>query len=274
MIDLPLRDEIREARKVAERAEKATWLLHRADAVLQEIAGRLQHPHAGTDTPPGEDIVEEAADGFVELRTLPDLSPSPGTDRLEALRARKTQLTMVQQTLASVAAQHNALSRAVHTLQRQQSEALKADKYEEVRAALAKHSDDRMTHHRRITTLQPIRQALLPFQMGFPRIADEIEEHLQTPESVVSLACANAKIAAMVQTLEAVVVQAGLDPEILESAVFACEPPNAPNLTAALQALRTRSEAVVARANELDEQIDEATAAYQRATDWLLQHTG
>jgi len=274
MIDLPLRDEIREARKAAERAQKATWLLHRADAAQQEVAGRLKHTHAGTEAPPGEDVVQEAASGFEELATLLELSTPPGADRTDALRARKTQLSLVQQALAPMAANHNQLTRAVHALQRQQSEALKGDEYAEARDVLAKVTDERMTHHQRMTTLQPIRQALLPFQMGFPRIAAEIEEHLQDPESPVALACAKAKVDAMVQTLRAVVVHADLDPTILESAVLACEPPSAPNLVDALQALRSRSEAVVERARQLDEQIDEATEAYQRATDWILQHTG
>lgn len=143
---LPLVDEIREARRLAEEAHLATMHLHRIDHALTSVdvmerQVRLRPTLEGRI--PGDDVLEVLVDSWPQLSDLASHAPRPGEPVPQQLVTRRAQLELARQVLRPLAAEAQARGAELHQMQHDQRHSLEDPRYAADVAELAEIGAER-----------------------------------------------------------------------------------------------------------------------------------
>ena len=126
---LPLVEEVREARRLADESQLASLQLNRISAALVAISLLTEKPSSLDSEIPGRDIVEELAEEWPALSDLEAIGPRASQDFRAQLFSRQTQLRSAEALLRSVADDLSRRSGELHELQHRQRHLLEDPRY-------------------------------------------------------------------------------------------------------------------------------------------------
>lgn len=129
---LPLVDEIREARRLAEEAHQAAMQLHRIESALTSIDVMEQQVRLRPtlEAPiPAQETVNELAERWPQLSDLASHGGRAGEPLLHQLAARRAQLELALQVLRPLAQEAHERAQRLHALQHEQRHLLEDARY-------------------------------------------------------------------------------------------------------------------------------------------------
>ncbi len=164
-MNLPLVEEIREARRLAEEATDASMQLIGIGVALQTIA-MIETQMARTADPgipvPGDDVVDGLAERWPSLGDLPAMMPPPNAPYLARLQARRSQLDGARKVLKPVAEDQSAHAQRLARLQHEQRHILGAPQYAVEMAALSEVAKAREGLARDLEPMNRLIQTVTP----------------------------------------------------------------------------------------------------------------
>jgi hypothetical protein len=286
-MDLPLADEIREARRRAEEATDAAMQLMRVGIALQALGMIETHlartPNPGIDLP-GDDLVDQMADRWPALGDLRSAMPNPGAPYLTRLQARRMQLESARQVLRPLAEGQGELASRLARLQHEQQHALAAPQYAVDVAELAAMAKERERLARDLQPVNRLLQILEPavgILSGFEtRLAEALADARQSDPSGFRAWRASHLANGLLEGLSASLGQL----EVGVSIPSMTPPPEAPSAELA-EELATRVEdaldAIRALRDDIGRQCErvrrdsaEMTATFDRLTRRIVERMG
>lgn len=287
MEQLPLVEEIREARRLSEEAHQAQLHIARVDAGLQSIAIVAQqhasHPRIQPPCPAAE-LVVEIADVWPQFNSLADAGPRPDDSYTTQLAKRRSQLKLCQQMLSPLT--HDAQRRAqvLAELQHRQRHELEAPKWAEEVARLGKMGQERDKLVRDLTPLKqrialtnPAAEMLSAF---VARLDGEIEAQDKPDDNGRQAWRAASMAKSIISTLATLLVRLQLEIAIPEPPTLPEKPDPSANQQLWQEVIRTRRELadlhqiVGKEAKALIRQADECTRRFEELTNLLKERMG
>lgn len=159
-MQLPLFEEIREARRLAEESRDARIHLQRVGAALASVEILRSHLRRRPDLEaelPGEDVLDLLVDRWPQLADLRAADLPPSSDLVSRLSVRLQQLRTAEQELRPLADDADHRSHHLSQLQEEQRALLGDPRYQEVVAELSEVGRQR---ERFVHELGPVRQRL------------------------------------------------------------------------------------------------------------------
>ncbi|MBT3218695.1 MAG: hypothetical protein HN348_06355 [Proteobacteria bacterium] len=287
MEQLPLVEEIREARRLSEEAHQAQLHIARIDAGLQSIAIVAQqhasHPTIQPPCPAGE-LVAELADFWPQFKSLADAGPRPSHVYHLQLTKRRSQLELCRQVLAPLT--HDAQQRAqvLAELQHRQRHELEDPKWAKAVAELGKMGQERDKLVKKLTPLQQRIALTSPAAEMLSAFIDRLDGELETKNGpdergrqswrAVSMA------KSMLATLDSLLGQLQLEIALPKVPTIPAIPDPVVNEQLWQEVIRTRRELadlnqiVGQEARTLILQADECTQRFEEITEWLKEQMG
>lgn len=156
---LPFADDIQDARRSAEEADRAAADLNRIEATHLSIGiyqGQFRfRPDLSLDPLPGEGLVVALAETWPVLGDLGSSTPRAGEPTAVRLDARNQQLEVARRCLRPLATEREALARRLHDLEHRQRDALEEPRWAAQAADLARLVAER---DRLVRELRPVEQ--------------------------------------------------------------------------------------------------------------------
>jgi hypothetical protein len=286
-MDLPLADEIREARRRAEEATDAAMQLMRLGITLQAL-GMVETQLARVPDPgielPGDDLVEQMADRWPALADLRSAMPNPAAPYLARLQARRMQLESARQVLRPLAEGQGELAARLARLQHEQQHALAAPQYAADVAELAAMAKDR---ERLARDLQPVNRLLqivepaVGILSGFEAKLAEALADARRPDPTGFRAWHASHLAnGLLEGLSASLGQLEIGVRIPTTS----PPPEQPSpelaeqlitrVESTLEAIRTLREDMSRQAERVRRDSADMTATYERLTRHIVERMG
>jgi hypothetical protein len=267
---LPLYEEVREARRLAEEADAATRLHHEAGPTLialSVLGRRLEAGDRSDPELPGDALIEAAIERFPHLAPLRDIAPRPDARPTERLGARRQQLLALQQMLAPIASQQETRAHRIHQLQHQQHHYLLAPEFAELRAGIEARNEERHQLQLKLGDLRNRASALGPIQ-------HDLEQYLPDEADLLAdgSAAAHARILAVARLLGPMLAALGLPDVTPDDATL--DATDAEALRAADALLRSRLRELAEENARIASEIALLTQEFELATRWILDRTG
>jgi len=215
-MELPLVEEIREARRLAEEAQDATVHYQQVQTVIASL-GVLQRQAASlpsTDvTIPGGELVEAMSERWSALADLPTIGPRPTQELLEQLRMRRQQMESASQLLQPIVEDAERRSGALHQLQHQQGHLLEDPKYSEQVAELQRLANDRAEARSRLDPLHHRLKGVEPAYKVVSSFAERLDDMIREEMALPGAAAWRAALVArdLVSTLDGLLAELRLD---------------------------------------------------------------
>lgn len=215
-MDLPLVEEIREARRLTQESADATLHANRAQSVLTSI-NLLEHQLR--DKPdfnapiPGDDLVDEIAERWPELSDLQSEGPRPGQPIQERLRMRRQQVRTALGLLNPLAGAYTDRSTEMTRLQHTQRHLLEDPKYADQMGELQVLSVERERVGNQLHPLNTRFGAIQPARNVISAFASRIQEATRARSSLPGLdAWRSATVASgLLSALDRVLGEANLE---------------------------------------------------------------
>ncbi len=177
-MDLPLVEEIREARRLADEAQSAAIFQQRihnaltAVAVVQRQLASL--PSEAGVAIPADELIDALAEQWRQLSDLPAAGPRAMHSVAERLRMRRMQLEAADQLISPIARESEARSHHLAHLQQAQQQALADPKFASAVAELQRVGVERERTRVQLEPLKMKMQAIDPST----RVVRSFVEHL------------------------------------------------------------------------------------------------
>lgn len=182
MDQLPLADEIREARRLCDEAQAAHAHLLRLQALMTSLrlleSDAVRDPDLAVDVP-GDDVLDSLRETWPQLR---DLREPPTHNTLELIRSRKLVAQSASHLLQPFHADSNARHAALHHLQQQQQLQVQGPEHAELVAEVRRLQARRETveaelrfSRQRLETLDPLCALVRRVLQDTERLAGEAE---------------------------------------------------------------------------------------------------
>lgn len=180
-MQLPLVEEIREARRRSQEAHDAHMHLGRVDNTLQMIGfveAQLSAQPAFEEVPlPGDDLVEQLAERWPALTDLAAGGPRPGQTVTTRLQLRRGQLEAAQQQLRPLAQEAPRRAQQLSGLQHEQRHLLEDPRWGEAVAELTGWNAEREATMQRLQPLNVQLSALRPAAQVVASFRERLAEH-------------------------------------------------------------------------------------------------
>lgn len=164
-MELPLAEEIREARRLADEAQDAMVHTQQVNVTITSI-DLLDLQARGGDNAgmplPGDDVVYRLCERWPQLADLPSTGPRPTQPYREQLRLRRLQMQSALQLLNPIARESAVRSQRLHDLQHEQRHLLEDPKYAEALTEITRLSADRNDAQFVLAPLEQRLSALTP----------------------------------------------------------------------------------------------------------------
>lgn len=266
---LPNASQVREARRLANEADKAALLVGRCAAVVTSLNVLARQAEAGTIEGfeiPGQEIIDDAIETFPTLANLRDIDPDTREDLQVGLRKRRQQLASLEQLLAPVVAQQIARAREIHHLQHEQAQLLQQPEWDELRADLAERHALHQAAMGRIPPLQLRRNTALPAARATEQLLPQVAEELADP---AHQHIGRHRLVSLLQGLESICSGSGLQVDVPSPEWAANDGPDA-----VLERLRTFHVALTEELAAIEAELEASSELAQGHMDWILARTG
>jgi len=274
---LPLRDEVREARRRSKEAEAAMTLSQQVGIALSAVSV-TERQVRGMDVDdvelPGGELVKQAIEAYPELAGLADIAPDPQAPLLKRLEQRRVQLRTIDQVIRPLASQLEERAHKVHELQHEQYQILQKPEYEELREQLNTRHATRSRCNMALGRLRGRRQSLMPAERAVEMFLPQAEQELARPDDGFNREMARGRLLTLVETLDTTARVLGLEVSLPDLSKLNDPDCDDDVLHEAARALHVLQDAARVEVEELDAEIERLEAELEEATDWMLAVTG
>lgn len=276
---LPLSDEVRKARRLAEEAADATGFHLEAGGLLTTLSVLRQTVELGADLErdlPGSELIEKALARFPFLEPVRNAEPEPSAGDLERLTGRIQQIRALQTMLTPYASAQEERSAALHELQHRQHHELIKPEFAEIHEQIHERGEIRKREHLRIADLRHRLATLSPINATLQRFAPAFVSELErcTEREPITIERLRRRIIAVRQMVFDTAAALKLDVQGIAAPSLEAKETDLATLTRAVQAMCQLAELFEQEQDRVSALMQESQRAYQDATDWILDRTG